>query len=200
MVAVTLARTEVPVALIVPVVIPVLAVKVPADTLVAVAFARADNPDTLIVPVVTPVLAITTPADTLVAVTFCKLDKLVALIVPAEILVFNIFVLVIFTVVKVPATLKLPDKLKFAPVIVVADKVPALIELPTTLVADKAPVVILAKLDKPDAFIVPATSKLAVGLVVLIPKFPFVKYEVELICENEIDAAVFKPIYIIYKY
>jgi hypothetical protein len=119
-----------------------------------------------------------------------------------------------FTVVNVPAIFKLPDKLIFAPVIVVPINIPALTFVAVTLVADNNPeltlvvainvdadtfvAVTFAKLDKPDALIVPATSKLAEGLVVLIPKFPFVKYAVELICENEIDAAVFKTIYIIY--
>jgi len=79
------------------------------------------------------------PADTFVRVTFCRADNPVAIIVPTEIFVFNIFVLVIFTVVKVPPTTKFPDKLKFAPVIVVPDNVPALIFVPTIFVAESIP-------------------------------------------------------------
>jgi hypothetical protein len=120
---------------------------------------------------VIPVLADNVEALTFVRVTFCKLANPVALIVPAEIFVFNIFGLVIFTVVNVPASVKLPDKLKFAPVIVVELSVPALTFVPTTLVADNKPEVTLVveikvpeetfvktafvKVDKPDMLIVP---------------------------------------------
>ena len=54
-------------------------------------------------------------------------------------MVWTKFVEVILTVVNVPAIFKLPDKLKLDPVIVVPDKVPALIELPTTFVAESKP-------------------------------------------------------------
>ena len=46
---------------------------------------------------------------------------LVIVAVPAVMFVSDIFVVVTFTTVSVPATFKLPDKLRLAPVIVVAD-------------------------------------------------------------------------------
>jgi hypothetical protein len=108
-------------------IVAVVAIKLPELVFDPTTFVAESNPE------VTLVVATSVLEEILVAVTFCKLDNPVALIVPAEIFVFNIFVLVIFTVVKVPPTTKFPDKLKFAPVIVVAETVPALIFVATIL-------------------------------------------------------------------
>jgi hypothetical protein len=93
-------------------IVAVVAIKLPELVFDPTTFVAESNSE------VTLVVATSVLEEILVAVTFCKLDNPVALIVPAEIFVFNIFVLVIFTVVNVPPTTKFPDKLKFAPVIV----------------------------------------------------------------------------------
>jgi hypothetical protein len=118
------------------------------------------------------------------------------------------------TVVKVPPIFKFPDKLKFDADIVLADKVLAVIFVPITFVADNNPELILvvdikllteifvavtlAKELLSDTLIPPFTSRFTVGEVVFTPKLPFVKNTVEFNCESDIDAEVFKTIYIIY--
>jgi hypothetical protein len=118
------------------------------------------------------------------------------------------------SVVNVPPIFKFPDKLKFDAVIVVVYKVLAVIFVPVTFVAERIPeltfvvaikvlaetfvAVTLAKTLVPDARIAPFTSRFDAGEVVFTPKLPFVKNTVEFTCEKDMDAAVFKTIYIIY--
>jgi len=154
------------------------------------------------------------PVEIFVAVVFARIDKPDTFNVPLEIFVFFKFVEVILTVVKVPPIFTFPDKLKFDADIVLADKVSVVIFVPITFVAESIPeltlvveikllAVILVAVTStrelvPDTFIVPFTSRFTVGDVVFTPKLPFVKNTVEFNCENDIDAEVFKTIYIIY--
>jgi hypothetical protein len=148
-----------------------------------------------------------------VVVVFVRVDNPDAFNVPLEIFVFLTLLEVILTVVNVPPIFTFPVKLKFDAVIVLADKVPAVIFVPITFVADNNPeltlveiklldemfvVVVLAKELIPDTLIAPFTSRFVVGDVVFTPKLPFVKNTVEFNCEKDIDAEVFKTIYIIY--
>ena len=87
-----------------------------------------------------------------------KLLKPLTFIVPALRFVSTKFVDVIFTVVNVPPTNKLPDKLKLPPVIVVPTNVLALTVVPIILLAETFVIVVLVNVVNPVALIVPVVN------------------------------------------